>query len=164
MNSADPIPLNARSLSYKYQGRRYSLSFDEEYLTGTWKSFPESQTTKTPLWRLLPELLSDMSASGFARARGRETRYFVLGAVVFYFSDINSHVPLLAPTLLLLAVWSLGRAMRDSLPLRKTKVITDYGEDIALIPHHSRISVQRKAFEQGLIDAIRLAREKREIG
>jgi hypothetical protein len=160
MSTADQIPLNARSLSYQYNGRRYTLEFDSDYLTCTSTSQPESHTSKTPLWRLLPELLVDKSIPEYSRYRGREARYLLIGAVVAYFSDIRPHVPLLAPALLALGLLCSYRAFRASWPLEKTKVITDYGEEIAVVPHHASIKTRRTTFEQGLLDAIRTARER----
>src|SRR4051794_1051014 len=154
MSTAQEIPLNARSLSYQYNGRRYTLAFDGEYLTSTWTSGPEYSTSRTPLWRLLPNLIVDRAIPEYSLHRGREARYLLIGAMVVHFSDIRHQVPLLAPALLFLGLLSSYRAFRACWTLKKTKVITDYGEEIALIPHHRSIETQRLAFERGLLDAI----------
>jgi hypothetical protein len=160
MSLADPVPLNARSLTFKWNGRVCTLEYDSDYLTFQSASNPEYRIDKRHLWHLAPELLTDRSVPESSRHRGRESRYLTIGAVVAYFSDIHTHVPLLAPALLALGLLSLYRAVRGCMPLQKTKIITDYGEEFAIIPHLARMNAQRGAFEAGLIDAIRRAKSK----
>lgn len=157
---SDIVPLNARNLSFKIDGNRCNLEFDGEYLTCTVHARPAFQTTKTPLWRIMPELLTDRSIPDSSRRHGRIGRYSFLSSIVVYFSDIRLHVPLLAPTLLLLSVYSLYRGFRAVYPSLRTKIVSEWGDEIAVIPHHEDMDAQRKRFEDTLLEAVLEARHK----
>src|SRR4051812_6544005 len=101
------VPLNARSLSFKRDGKLCTLEFDGEYLTCSYQDFPELQITKTPLWRIMPELINDRSIPASARRFGRIASCSLVGGIVVFFSDIRTRVPLLAPALGLCAVYIL---------------------------------------------------------
>lgn len=101
----DTTPLNARSLSYRWNRRRYTIQFDDQYLTIR-SDLPAYRISRTPLWQLAPELGVDRWRPNSVYAHGKEARYLLAGATVVFFSDISTRVPLLAPILLLLALWS----------------------------------------------------------
>lgn len=154
------VPLNARSLAYRSLGQRCTLDFDEEYLTCSFHDHPALTITKTPLWRIMPELLVDRSLAPSFRSCGSVVRYSLAGGVIVWFSDIRPHVPLLAPVLFLCAAHSLYLIFRGAFPLEKTKVVSEWGEEIAVIPHHEEIATRRKSFEEALLRAVREARRK----
>jgi hypothetical protein len=156
------VPLNARSLSFKRAGQRCTLEFDSEYLTHSFQDKPAFYISKTPLWRIMPELLVDRSIPESAWKHGRISRYSLAAAVVVYFSDIRAYVPLLVPALLLCALYSTYRGVRMVYPPQKTKIVSDWGDEIAVIPHHENIATNRKAFESALMEAVREARNKHE--
>lgn len=158
------IPLTARSLSYKRAGNRYSLEFDDEYLTSSFRNGPVMQVTKTPLWRIMPELLVDSSIPESSIRYNRRFRYSLILGIVVYFSEIRVHIPLLAPVLFLYAAFSGYRFLRSVLPMEKTKVVTEWGEEIAVIPHHKQLADQRKRFEEGLMEAVREGRHRHDEG
>ncbi|MGO8926281.1 MAG: hypothetical protein ACLQU3_05240 [Limisphaerales bacterium] len=56
MAAFDDIPLNARSMSYRWDGYDYRLQLDPQHLTVEWKSPAYSHVTKTALRDLKPEL------------------------------------------------------------------------------------------------------------
>ena len=157
---SDVLPLNARSLSYKWYGYNCSLEFDEEYLTYSCRKTPTNKVTKTPLWRIMPELLVDRSFPESSWRRARAARYSFAGAIIAYFSHINIYVPLLAPVLVVHSIVNMFFAMRVAFPLSKTKIVTEWGDEIAVIPHHDRIAGLRKRFEEMLIESVRAARRK----
>ena len=154
------VPLNARSLSFKRDGKRCTLEFDGEYLTCSFHDRAGFHISKTPLWRIMPELLVDRSIPETSRQYSRISRYSLVAGIVFYFSDIREHVPLLAPALFLCAAYSMYRTVRGVYPPQKTKIVSEWGDEIAVIPHHDHIATNRKNFEEGLLEAVREARHK----
>ena len=154
------VPLNARSLSFKRDGKRCTLEFDDEYLTCSFRGRPALHIAKTPLWRIMPEFLVDQSIPEASWQYARVSRYSLAAGIVFYFSDIRGHVPLLAPALFLCAGYTAYRALRPVYPLQKTKIVSEWGDEIAVIPHHEHIATNRKSFEDALLVAIREARQK----
>src|ERR1039458_8516627 len=101
MATFDDIPLNARSLSYRWDGYDYRLQLDPEHLTVEWKSPAYSRVSKTALRDLKPELAVEQRVSEDGRKCGRLALACFAASVVVWFSDIRPHVPLLAPALLL---------------------------------------------------------------
>ena len=154
------VPLNARSLSFKRDEKRCSLEFDSEYLTCSFHDWPALHTTKTPLWRIMPDFIIDRSVPDSSRRYGRIARYSFVASIVVYFSDIRIHVPLLAPALLLSAAYSMYRVFRGVSPPEETKIVSDWGDEIVVIPHYEHIAVQRKGFEDALLETVREARHK----
>ncbi|MBI5384583.1 MAG: hypothetical protein HZA90_07820 [Verrucomicrobia bacterium] len=157
---SETVPLNARSLTFKRNGKRCILEFDSEYLTCSFHDWPAVHITKTPLWRIMPDLIIDRSVPDFSRRYGQVARYTFLASIVVYFSDIRTHVPLLAPALLLCAAYSMYWNFRGVYPPEKTKIVSEWGEEIAVIPHYEHIAEQRKGFEDALLETVREARHK----
>jgi hypothetical protein len=156
------VQMNAQSLTYKIDGHRCTLEFDEDYLTCSRVDRASLIVTKTHLWRIMPELLVDRSVPESSRDYGRVSRYSLLAGVIVWFSEIRLHVPLLAPVLFGCAAYSLYRVLRAIWPLEKTKIMTDYAEELAVIPHHQEMTNRRKSFEEALLKAIRECRQKRD--
>ena len=159
MTTVDDIPLNARSLAFKWGYIRYTLSFDAEHLTVDCQSATYSMSSKTPLRELRPELRRQRWIPETAPRLGREARYLVLVAVIVYFSDIHAHVPLLAPVSLALGLFLGYEAVRRALPLQKTIIDSDT-EVVVTIPHFRRLESARSAFEDALVRIIQRAREE----
>jgi hypothetical protein len=151
---------NARSLSFKRGSQRCTLEFDTLYLTRSRQTGPAVQITKTPLWRIMPELLIDRSIPESARQFARMLLFSSASAIVVYFSDLPLHVPLLLPALVICAAWCAYQIIRVVWPLEKTKILSDSGGQIGMIPHDERIDNQRKLFEQALLHAVRQARHR----
>ena len=161
MTIVDDIPLNARTLSFKWDGVRYVISFDSEYLTVDSQSATYSDNTKTALTDLCPELTRRRWIPDSAFRFGKEARYLFLLAVIVYFSAIHAYVPLLAPISLGLGLLLSYKAFRCSGPVEKTTIYSDT-DAVVTIPHYKRIESARKAFEDALSRAITKAREEAE--
>ena len=157
----DDMPLNARSLSFKWDTVRYVISFDSEYLTVDRQSTTYSETTRTPLADLSPEFRRRRWVPDSTFRLGKEARYLLLVAVIVYFSAIHAYVPLLAPLALLLGLYLSYKAFRHGWPAEKTTIDSDT-EAVVTIPHYRRIESARKAFEEALSRAITKAREEAE--
>ena len=161
MTIVDDLPLNARSLSFKWDTLRYVISFDSEHLTVDRQSTTYSETTKTPLTDLCPEFRRRRWIPDSCFRLGKEARYLLLLAVIVYFSAIHTYVPLLAPLSLLLGLFLSYKAFRHGWPAEKTIIDSDT-EAVVTIPHYKRIESARKAFEEALSQAITKAREEAE--
>jgi hypothetical protein len=159
MTVVDDMPLNARSLSFKWDTVRYVISFDSAYLTVDRQATTYSETTRTPLTDLCPEFRRRRWVPDSAFRLGKEARYLLLLAVIVYFSAIHAYVPLLAPLALLLGLFLWYKAFRRGWPAEKTIIDSDT-EAVVTIPHYKRIESARKAFEEALSRAITRAREE----
>ena len=89
-----------------------TLQFDEEYLHYNWQSPAYAKSSKTPLRALKPELSVQRWVSEGVRKSFVFGLYLLAAAVVVYFSDIRTHVPLLAPALLLFGAQYIYRFVR----------------------------------------------------
>ncbi len=122
MGAFDDIPLNARSLSFRWEGYDHKLQLDPEHLTVEWKSPAYSRVIKTALRDLKPELVVEQWVSEAGRKSGRLATACLAAAVVVWFSDIRPHVPLLVPALLLFGVQNIYWAIRAVVPRNRTMV------------------------------------------
>ena len=154
------LPLNARSIRFRWRGWSYDYSFDDEFLTSSsgWRGF--SQTTKTPLWRLMQDFVEDTPVSDVARRHMRRLRYSLAAALVVQFSNIPQHVPYLAPALFAFAGYSIIRGARHTWPTKQTRVLTNYGDQIISIPHLKLLETGRQRFEEQLRSAIEAAKAR----
>ncbi len=154
------IPLNARSIAFSVAGQPCALEFEDEYLTCSLHDGPTFSVTRTPLRRIMPDLVVDRSLPRAYQSYGSVARFSLAGGVIVWFSDLRPHVPLLAPALFLCTAYSVYRIVRAISPLEKSKVLSEWGEEIAIIPHHDVIADQRQSFEEALVRAVREARRK----
>jgi hypothetical protein len=160
-----PINLNSRRLSFTWAWCSCLIEYDDEHLTWTKERFPERYVTRTPLWRLMPEGIVEHSVPQNLRAETRGGLYLVIAAGVIFWSEIPRYVPLLAPALLLFGVWKflqmfLAVSKFEGRPFEATKFVTEYGEEVAAIPHYSQIKEPRQAFEKQLMEKVNEARYK----
>lgn len=49
--------------------------------------------------------------------------------------------------------------VRGVYPPEKTKIVSEWGDEIAVIPHYDHIADQRKGFEHSLLETVREARQ-----
>jgi hypothetical protein len=158
MATFDDIPLNARSLSYRWDGYDYRLQLDPEHLTVEWKSPAYSRVSKTALRDLKPELAVEQWVSEDGRKCGRLVLACFAASVVVWFSDIRPHVPLLAPALLLFGVQYMYWGIRAIYPRNRTIVRAQNESPVVSIPHFERLASQRRAFEDSLLRMVKRAR------
>lgn len=158
MNASDiPLPLNARSLHFRWQRGTHDISFDSRVLTYKHTHFGHSSTTKTPLDRLMSDFVVDTPSDARLQYYARRLRYSAALAGIVHFSEIPRFVPYLAPALLAYAILMLIRGLPFSWPRRQTRVLTTYGEPIVSIPHLRTLDGQRQRFEDLLAAAISTA-------
>ena len=155
MGSFDDIPLNARSLSFRWDGYDYRLQLDPEYLTVEWNSPAYWRVSKTALRDLKPELAVEQWVSEGGRKSGRWAIACLAAVVVVWFSDIRPHVPLLAPALLLFGVQYIYWSIRAVFPRNRTMVRTQSESHVVCIPHFGRLAAQRRAFEDSLLRMVK---------
>jgi hypothetical protein len=158
MEAFDDIPLNARSLSFRWDGYDYKLQLDPEHLTVEWKSPAYSSVNKTALRDLKPELAVQQWVSEGGRKSVRLGSACLVAALVVWFSNIRPHVPLLAPALLLFGVQYVYWFVRAVFPRNRTTVRTQNENVIVSIPHFERLAAQRRSFEESLLRMVKQAR------
>ena len=154
------IPLNARSLHFRWQRGTHDISFDSNVLTYKHTCFGHSSTTKTALDRLMDEFVVDTPTDYRLQYYARRLRYAIVLAPIVYFSEIPRFVPYLAPALLAYAGIMLYRGFPFSWPRQQTRVITNYSEPIVSIPHLRKIDGTRQRFEEQLSAAIKSAKAR----
>jgi hypothetical protein len=152
------LPLNARSLHFRWQRGTHDISFDSHVLTYKHTRFGHSSTTKTALDRLMDEFVVDTPTDSRLQYYARRLRYSLALAAIVHFSEIPRFVPYLAPALLAYAVIMLFRGLPFSWPRQQTRVITSYSEPIVSIPHLPKIDGTRQRFEEQLSTAIKSAK------
>jgi hypothetical protein len=154
----EKIPLNARSLAFRWNGLQYTLTIEEEHLRVNYRSAMYARCDRTSLESLSPELKYERWVPASAWQNGKEARYLLLLAVVVYFSKLHEFVPLLAPVALAMS-WILAyRAARAASPVTKTQVRTEDNDDVVSIPHFNRLAQQHQSFEEALTRQIKAAK------
>jgi hypothetical protein len=158
MATLGDIPLNARSLSYRWDGWDYRLQLDPEHLIVECKSPAYSHVSKTALRDLKAELQVEQWVSEGGRKCTRLSIACLAASVVVWFSDIRPHVPLLAPALLLFGLQYLYWSFRAIYPRNRTTVRAQNEHHVVSIPHFERLGAQRRAFEDSLLRMVKQAR------
>jgi hypothetical protein len=158
MATFEDIPLNARSLSYRWEGHDYRLQLDPEHLSVECKSPVVTRVSKTALSDLKPDLPVEQWVSQGGLKCGRRAIACVVAATVVWFSDIRPHVPLLVPVLLLFGIQNIYWTIRAVVPRNRTSVQAENGSQIVFIPHFDRLTTQRRAFEDSLLRMVKQAR------
>ena len=158
MATFDDIPLNARSLSFRWDGYDHKLQLDPEYLTIEWKSPAYSRASKTALRDLKAELAVEEWVSEDGRKSTRLAIGCLAAGVVAWFSDIRPHVPLLVPALLLFGGLNISWTIRAVFPRKRTTVRAQNESTIVCIPHFKRLAAQRRAFEDSLLRMVKQAK------
>ena len=149
---------------YESSDQSQSLEFDQRYLYERWDNRTQHGTKAYLLHDLSPKLshcrqIGENSISTLKQAA------LMLGlAIVFYFSDIQLQIPLLAPGLFLVSLGFLIRGLIDLRPRSWTYIYDDDGNFITSIPidpneSHTR-QQQRLTFETHLSQSIELAKQQ----
>lgn len=149
------LPLNARSLRFRWRWATHDVSFDSQYLTYTVTFGGVPTTTKTLLCRLIDEFVVDMQPDYRGYRCMRRFRFALLAAAILYFSVIPQFVPYLVPALLTYAVLMAIRGGPYIWPREQTRLLTDYASHVLSIPHLPKLEVTRQRFEEQLRAAIR---------
>ena len=152
------LPLNARSLQFRWQRATHDISFDSHYLTYTYARCSYRTTSKTALDRLMDDFVVDTPTDSRAQPYNRRFRYALALAAVIHFSEIPHYVPYLAPALLAYSLLMLYRGFPYAWPCKQTRVLTNYSEQIIAIPHLPKFEVTRQRFEDQLRTAIKGAK------
>lgn len=153
------INLSSRRLVYSWCGQDCTLEFDDEHLTWSKQSAVERSVIKTPLWRIMPEILIDRTVPDSLRRQARFAVNYFIGALIVYFSAIPNFVPLLAPVLAAYSIYNFFAFFRAASKFegnyfQGSKIITEYGEEIAVIPHYQQLKENRIIFEKALIESV----------
>lgn len=158
MNTVEDLPLNARSLAFRWNGLRYTLTLEAETLKVDYDSATYSKSEKSPLDSLSPDLRRERWVPDSAWRNGKEARYLLLLAVIVYFSKLHEFIPLLAPVSLAMGLILVVQGVRRSLPLVKTNIYTEDNDHVISIPHFKHLDQQRRSFEEALVRQIKAAR------
>ena len=163
MNEPDIyLPLNARSLNFRWRGTTYDISVEKHFLTATTAktSFRTTfrTTSKTPLSNLLDEFVVDTPRSSTAQFHTPRFVYSLVAALITQFSAVPRFVPALAPVLFGFALIHLIGLLRHATPMQQTRILNYYGAPIVAIPHLPELEVGRRRFEEQLRDAIKQAK------
>lgn len=152
------LPLNARSLQFRWRRATHDVSFDDRFLSYTYSGFGNRTTMRTALHRLMDDFVVDTPSDSRAYAYFRRFRYALACAAIIYFSEIPRYVPYLAPALLAYAFLMSYRGTLYSSRCKQTRVLTNYSEQVVAIPHLPKLKGARKRFEERLREAIKEAK------
>ena len=159
MNDTDNIvPLNARSLRFRWQHATHDISFDSRFITYTRSCLSHQTTSKTPLLRLMDDFVVDNPIDSRAKYYGPRHRVSLVLAAVVHFSEVPRFVPYLAPALLGYSLLMFFRGAPYFWPQKQTRVFTDYGDQVFALPHLTKLDGARQRFEDQLHTAIKDAK------
>ena len=158
MKTVDELPLNARSLTFRWNGLTYLLTIEAGHLKIEYSSATYSKTERIPIESLSTDLKQERWVPDSAWRNGREARYLLLIAVIVYFSKLHEFVPLLAPVALALGLYLAFRSVRTAFPAQKTQICTEDDDHVVSIPHFRSLASQRLSFEQALRRQIEAAK------
>ena len=140
---------------------RYNYSVEGNSFRTEWKSGMDCASLSYPLYGMSPNLIETVGRSPETTKAVRVSLCLLASAVIIYFSDLNTSIPLLAPFLFLLGGWWLVNALRQVVPRRWTEVRKSSGETGFSMVQPEHKTEDWVKFEQELSTAIRKANETR---
>jgi hypothetical protein len=152
------IPLNARTLSFRWDGCDWTMEVDDEQLAIEWNSRTMHRTVKVPLRNLKRRPSVERWIATSSQKRVATGMTLAAAGSVVLFSDIPRHVPLLAPALFVFGGLNLYRGYRGMLPISKTTIRNKRDSYVTAIPHFKELETRRRAFESILFQMIQQAR------
>lgn len=120
-----------QSHQYRHLGWRTQVSFDERDVFIQQKLGVLERRSSYHLHNLSPAIPQERVSDEDAVERVRRSWLYLLAAVVVYFSDINTAVPLLAPVLALLWLVTFVANLRQAWPYRWYVVRDEFGAVVA---------------------------------
>ena len=154
------IVISTQRLEFKDCGRSITVEFDKRHLFVKKRKWEIDLGTSTSLLHLLsPAISLEFSNDSNAVKRVRSSLIFLLGAIVFYFSEYNDRVPLMAPSLLLLWLIEFLPNMRRAWARWWLVVNNEFGEHVVRIRAKRRESTDPTSPEQVFVANLRKAIE-----
>lgn len=150
-------PLNAprREISFDWQLGRYALRYDDTTLTVEWHVHGRRRVSRHDLLLLSPLFVEDAIRIDTLSTPLRKAGMMAAAAVIVWFSELRSMIPLLAPALILAAAFWAVRLIIELRSMGERTVICDSnGDEVIDIPHERTDDDQRRGFEAGLRRAI----------
>ena len=117
-----------------------------------------------PLQQLSPELESITGLPQGTRETLIGGAVMVAVALAVYFSDLNATLPLVAPLILIIGVFMLGRVVQNVRIETWTTIRKWDGSSATSFSHRDCDPAERRVFEDALADAVREIRRTRGDG
>ena len=151
------LPLKHRKLRCKYGLGDCTFSFDEKYITIESHNGLDAGPRKYDLWRLIPTPATEQVQRPEAASQVRSGIAFLLVALVIFFSDFRSTLPLLVPVLLVVGAVELAVGYYRIKPRTFTHFFGSDGPAVVSIPTEA-LEGDRERFIENLSEAIKSAR------
>lgn len=150
-------------IEFRVGTRRTALWFDERYLYEEWDAGMVTGSKCHLLSRLAPKVMVMRSFDAIAERRVKVGGALVLTAIVVFFSEYRTKLPLLTPALLLVGAAPFVMGALNILPKRWMTIDDELGNgeiSIELSGKESEEDVERRrVFERNLCAAIEAARQ-----
>ncbi|MFK8053154.1 MAG: hypothetical protein AB8F65_09295 [Woeseiaceae bacterium] len=144
-----------REIAFAWQLGRYTLRYDETTLHVEWQINNKKRVTRHDLLLLSPLFVEDGTSLENLAPEIRQTGAWLAAAIIVWFSVVREAVPLLAPALGLMTLFSAGQLwMAVSARGARTIICESGGDEVIDIPHAKTDDDQRLGFETGLKKAI----------
>jgi hypothetical protein len=142
-------------IEVRWGSDRYRYSVTGDCFLYEWWSGMDQGSAAYPLSGMSPDLLETVGRSPQTTRTARISLVLIASSVIFFFSDYNKAIPLLAPFLLFLGAWWLVNALRKVVPRKWTEVRKVNGEAGFSFVQPEQRTEEWTEFEQALSLAIR---------
>jgi hypothetical protein len=152
-------------MEFDHAGRTTIVEFDHRQISVRRKKWHIELGTSTRLLHHLSTTIShEFAGDSVATNRVRTSWLWLLGAIVIYFSDLSTSIPLLAPALLMGWLFIFLPNVRSSIPKWWLSVNDDFGLPVVRIlterPNPGSDFSRQQTFVNGLCKAIEVAKQK----
>lgn len=154
-----------QKIEFDHAGRKTIVEFDDRQISVRHTKWHlELDTSARLLHHLSTSIPHEFTSDGEAVRKVRISWFWLIGAIVVYFSDYNGSIPLLAPALLLLWLVFLLPNARNAMPRWWLSINDDYGTLLVRIrtvrPGSEDDPSKQEAFVTALRRAIEVAKQK----
>lgn len=150
--------------AYSSSDKSTTLEFDKRYLYEKWNSRSSKGTKAYVLHDLSPKLVHWRHIGENSLSTLKWAGLFLLSALIIFYSDYQYKIPLLAPSMLIIGITMLLKALNDIRPRSWTYIYDDEGNFVTSLLIDNRESKerqqQRHSFETHLSKSIELAKQQ----
>jgi hypothetical protein len=154
--------------AYTHIGRECRLWCDERYLYEEWSQGPLNGKNSFLLHRLSPSIVDESITDHESIKNIRKVWLLFLSAIVIFFSDFQSQIPLLVPALVIYGVFLVVRNIRKAWPRHWINVYDEYNfKQVGIVipeDESSSRKEEREKFVSELIEGIENAKKKEFYG
>ena len=149
------------SVDWSEGKKSHKLTLTNEYLINEWNDRSESGIEHWHLEELSPMLNYTIGREKYFCAHLISSLIAFGLAICFFFSSLNSHIPLLSPFIALIGLWLLFKGIRRIKIHKWTIFCKHNGDSATYITHGGCKKEELDKFEKCFIEAVKRAKDNK---